>query len=119
MGSLVVDFLLTKLPLQEIINIFCDTLFKKANTYESSSKSEFKTPLSLVSKECCFFFNEVLYKQKDGVPIGSHFGLTLADAFLSHYEKFLLDCSSQEIKALFYRKYVHYIFVLFDLRINS
>ena len=70
MGSLDVDSLFTNIPLEETINICCDTLFKETDIYEGYSKSEFKTLLSLASKESYFFFNEVLYKQKDGLAMG-------------------------------------------------
>ena len=69
MGRLDVDSLFTNIPREETINICCDTLFKETDNYEGYSKSEFKTLLSLASKEPYFFFNEVLYKQKDGVAI--------------------------------------------------
>ena len=59
MGSLDVDFLFTNIPLEET-NICCDTLFKETDIYDGYSKSEFKTLLSLTSKESYFFFNEVL-----------------------------------------------------------
>ena len=114
MGSLDVDSLFTNIPLEETINICCDTLFKETDIYEGYSKSEFKTLLSLASKESYFFFNEVLYKQKDGVAMGSPLGPTLANAFLSHYEKIWLERCPQEIKPLFYRRYVDDIFVLFE-----
>ena len=91
MGSLDVDSLFANVPLEETINICCDTLFKETDIYEGYSKSEFKTLLSLGSKESYFFFNEVLYKQKDGVAMGSSLGRTLANAFLSHYEKIWLE----------------------------
>ena len=87
MGSLDVDSLFTNIPLEETINICCETLFKETDIYEGYSKSEFKTLLSLASKESYFFFNEVLHKQKDGVAVGSPLGPTVANAFLSHYEK--------------------------------
>ena len=86
-GSLDVDSLLTNIPLEKTINICCDTLFEETDIYEGYSKYEFKTLLSLASKESYFFFNEVLYKQKDGVAMGSPLSPTLANAFLSYYEK--------------------------------
>ena len=43
---------------------------------------------SLWHLECPIFpINEVLYKQKDRVSMGSPLGPTLANVFLSHYEK--------------------------------
>ena len=116
MGSLDVHSLFTNIPLEETMNICCNTLFKERDIYEGHSKSEFKTLLSLASKESYFFFNEVLYKQKDGVVMGSPLGPTLANAFLSHYEKNWLERCPQEIKHLFYRRYVDNIFVLFEFQ---
>ena len=58
-------------------------------------------------------FDNQHYKQIDGVAIGSPLGPTLANAFLSHYEKIWLnDCSSQ-FKPVVYRHYIDDIFVLF------
>ena len=58
MGSLDVDSLFTNIALEETINICCGTLFKETDIYEGYSKSEFKTLLSLASKESYFFFND-------------------------------------------------------------
>ena len=69
MGSLGIDPLFTNISLEETINICCETLLKETYIYESYSKSEFKAFLSLASKESYFFYNEVLYKQKDGVAV--------------------------------------------------
>ena len=46
--------------------------------------------------------------------MGSPLGPTLANAYLSHYEKIWLERCPQEIKSLFYRRYVDDIFVLFE-----
>ena len=73
MGSLEVDSLLTNRPLEETINICSDALFQKLDIYEGYSNYEFKTLLSLASKESYFFFNEVLCKQKDGCSNGVAF----------------------------------------------
>ena len=90
MGSLGIDSLFTNISLEETINICCETLLRETDIYEGYSKCEFKTLLSLASKESYFFFNEVLYKQNNGVAMGSPLGPTLANAFLSHYEKIWL-----------------------------
>ena len=62
-------------------------------------------------KESHFIFNEVLYKQKDGVAIGSSLGLTLANAFVCFYERKWLEKCNLEFKLFFCRIYVHDIFV--------
>ena len=59
------------------------------------SKIESKELLSLASKDSYFIFNGKLYKQVDGIAVGSPLGLTLADVFLVYFEKnWLQNCPS-------------------------
>ena len=67
----------------------------------------------MATKESYFIFNGLLYKQIDGVAIGSPLGPSLANAFLSYHEKNWLNNCSQEFKPVFYRRYVDDIFILF------
>ena len=87
MGSLDVDSLFTNIPLEETIDICTNTLFENMEKVEGLSKIEFKELLSLATKESYFIFNGQLYKQVDGVAMGSPLGPTLANAFLVHFEK--------------------------------
>ena len=50
MGSLYVDSLFTKIPLEETINICTNTLFENTEKVEGLSKIEFKELLSLAAK---------------------------------------------------------------------
>ena len=59
-------------------------------------------------------FDFLLYKQIDGVAMGSPLGPTLANAFLCHYEKEWLDNCPSHFKPIVYRRYVDDIFVLFS-----
>ena len=86
MGSVDVDSLFTNIPLAETIDICTDTLFENMEKV-GLSKIEFKELLSLATKESYFIFNGQLYKQVDGVAMGSPLGPTLANAFLVHFEK--------------------------------
>ena len=52
-----------------------DSLFNNFN------KSQFKSLLNLVTKSSTFLFNEKLYKQIDGVAMGTPCGPTLANIF--------------------------------------
>ena len=53
------------------------------------------------------------YTQIDGVSMGSPLGLSLSNAFFCHHEaKWLNDCPDI-FKAVFYKRYVDDIFVLF------
>ena len=84
MGSLDVDSLFTNMPLEETINICTNLLYN--NEVEGINKSEFKNLLWLATQESYFIFNDVLYKQKNGVAMGSPLGPTMANVFLSFYE---------------------------------
>ena len=75
------------------------------------SKIEFKELLSLATKNSYFIFNRQLYKQVDGVAMGSPLGPTLANAFLVHFEK---NCPS-DFKPHYYQQYVYAMISLFYL----
>ena len=61
-------------------------------------------------------FNDVYYKQVDGVAMGSPLGPTLANFFLVYYEsKWLQNCPKQ-FKPQFYGRYLDDIFVMLKKR---
>ena len=78
-----------------------------------SSKIEFKKPLSLATKETYFVFSGKLYKQVDGVAIGSPLGPRLAKAFLVYFEMNWLQSRLFDFKPHYYWRYVDNIFVSF------
>ena len=86
-GSLAVDSLFINIPLEETIDICTNTLFENTEKVEGLSKREFKELLFLATKESYIIFNGKLYKQVDGIAMGSPSGPTLANAFLVHFEK--------------------------------
>ena len=53
------------------IDICTNTFFENMEELEGLSKIEFKELLSLARKESYFIFNRQLYKQVDGVAMGS------------------------------------------------
>ena len=53
---------------------------------EGINKYGIKSLLSLATQESYFMFNDILYKQKDGVVMESPLGPTMANAFLYFYE---------------------------------
>ena len=91
MGSLDVDSLFTNILLEETTEICTNELFKESETVEGQSKIEFKELLSLATKDSHFIFVGTLYKQIDGVAMGSPLGPTLANAFLVFHEKNWLE----------------------------
>ena len=113
MGSLDVGSLFTNITLEETINICTNLIYDNVDVIEGINKFEFKNLLSLVTQESYFLFNDVLYKQKDGVGMGSPLEPTMANVFLSFYEVKWLEQCPNEFKPVFYRRYVDDIFVLF------
>ena len=114
MGSLDVDSLFTNIPLEEAIGICTNELFKESETVEGLSKTEFKELLSLATKDSHFIFDGTLYKQIDGVAMGSPLDPTLTNAFLVYHEKNWSEHCPVEYRPLYYRRYVDDIFALFN-----
>ena len=113
MASLDVESLFINIPLKETINICVSDLHNK-NLYNGKlNKSDLFKLLETATSESSFIFNFLLYKQIDGVAMGSPLGPTLANAFLCHYEKEWLDNCPSHFKPIVYRRYVDDIFVLF------
>ena len=112
MGSLDVDSFFTNIPLDETIDICINQLFDNTDTVEGFTKSELKQLLCLTTEESYFVFNGLLYKQIDGVAMGSPLGPSLANTFMSYHEKNWLNNCPQGLKPLFYRRCVDDIFIL-------
>ena len=101
MGSLDVDSLFTNIPLKDTISICTNLLYKNVDFIECINKSEFENLLSLATQESYFMFNDILYKQKNGVAMGSPLGPTMANVFLSFYETKWLEQCPNEFKPVF------------------
>ena len=86
MFSLDVDSLFPNIPLDETINVCTNIVYSERDVIQGINKEEFRSLLSLTTKESYFIFNESLYKQKDGVAVGSELGPTLANACLWFYD---------------------------------
>ena len=106
----------TNIPLEETVKISTESVYGQNDSIEGLNKSEFKELLSLFIKESSFIFNEILYKQIDGLSMGSPLGPTLANAFLCFYEKKWLEQCPEKFKPVYYRRYVDNTFVLLRSR---
>ena len=128
-ASFDVKSLFTNIPLNETINIILNCLFKDnehlecslfgdTNEIHSLKRSQFKELLELASLDNHFLFDGTIYKQIDGVAMGSPLGPTLAMAFMCYMEeKWLSDCPL-DFKPLFYRRYVDDTFLIFKSQTN-
>ena len=80
---------------------------------EGINKSELENQLSLATQESYFMFNDILYKQKDSVAMGSYLGPTMGNVFLLLYDMKWFGKCPNEFKPFFCRRYVDDI-VLFQ-----
>ena len=78
MASLDVESLFTNIPLNEVIDdLFCDT-----NMIHNLDRNDMRELLTLAAYELFFIFDKVMYRQIDGVTMGSPLGPILANVFL-------------------------------------
>ena len=114
MASLDIKSLFTNIPLNETISNCVSDLHNK-NLYNGKlSKRKLSKLLVTANSESSFIFDYLLYKQIDGVAMGSPLGLTLANASLYHYKKEWMDNYPIHFKPMIYKRYVDDIFVLFS-----
>ena len=81
MASLDAESLFTNISLEETIKNCVNDLFSN-NLYSGKlTTKDLYDLLKLASTKSSFIFGKRLYKQIDGVPIGSSLGRTLTNAF--------------------------------------
>ena len=68
--------------------------------------------LCMVTKNVQFSFTNLLFRQTNGVEMGSPLGSTVADVFLGYYENSLL--STNQVKSSTYCCYVDNVFAFFN-----
>ncbi len=100
-----VESLFTNVPLQETIEIILNSLFKFPNQlFSKFNRSQFKNLLELSVLDSHFIFNNELYKQTEGMAMGSPLGPTFANIFMNNLEsKFLNDCPSEFLPVTYHR----------------
>ena len=78
------------------------------------NKDSFRKLLELATLDSHFFFNGEIYKQIDGVAMGSPLGPTLANVFMCHMERKWLSLCPKDFKPVMYKRYVDDTFLLFN-----
>ena len=76
--------LFTNVPLEEVIEICVNTLFKLSKP--TISRINFKKLLKLATSGVKFSFNSFSYSQQDGKAMGSPLGPSLANIFMCYIE---------------------------------
>ena len=102
--------LFTNVPLCEVIKVCTETLYEDSEIIPPVPKTVFKQLLEFATGGVEFSFNDIIYRQIDGVAMGSPLGPILANIFVGYLEKKLF---SNSLKPEVYVRYVDDIFVLF------
>ena len=113
MASLDIESLFTNIPLNEVIDICIDDLFCDTNTIQNLDRNDMRELLNLAAYESFFIFDQVMYKQTNGVAMGCPLGPIFANAFLCHFEKQWLSECPPDFLPKFFKRYVDDIFVMF------
>ena len=102
MASFDIQSLFTNIPLDETINFCANSIYANNGSFFSLSINKLNFFLQLAVKDVLFIFNDKLFKQTNGVAMGSPLGPSLANIFLCHHEtKWLNDCPL-EFKPVFF-----------------
>ena len=114
MASMDIKSLFTNIPLEETTSVCCDSLFSNnAKVNNNINRIDFEKLLRAALQNNIFNFEGKMYKQIDGVAMGSPLGPTLANAFLCFHEQIWLNECPDEFKPAYCRRYIDDIFVLF------
>ena len=105
--------LFTNVPLDETIKICSEALYDQSDSQPLIPKDVFVELMKSAtsSVEFSFSFNNIMYKQTDGVAMGSPLDPALANIFVGYYEEKLF---SQTQKPSTYFRYVDDTFAIFD-----
>ena len=111
MCSFDISSLFTNVPLEETIHICADALYcDDLNAQPLIPKAVFIELMKSTTSGEEFSFNDIMYKQTDGVAMGSPLGPALANIFVGFYEEKLF---SQKSKPSAYFRYVDDTFAMF------
>ena len=103
--------LFTNVPLDEVIAICANTLYATDTSIVNNiSKSLFIELMETATKNVEFSFDNTMYRQIDGVAMGSPLGPILANIFVGHCEAKLFSYIDQPVM---YVRYVDDIFCIF------
>ena len=109
MFSLDVESLFTNVPLKETVDYICDYINRTGRDIGFPTALLRKLIL-LCTENVQFLFNNDIYRQKDGVAMGSPIGPLLADIFMSKLENGPLSQTIRQFPC--YCRYVDDIFVI-------
>ena len=109
MASFDVKSLFTNVPLNEVINICADALYQDNNL--KLTRPNFIKLMQLATSSTEFSIGNEMYRQVDGVAMGSPLGPTLANIFMDFLEDRYFQNNE---KPLIYYRYVDDCFILIN-----
>ena len=113
LGSFDISSLFTNVPLEETINICADFLYSEQRTNPPFSRIQFVELMNLVTSSVEFSFNNHMYRQINGVAMGSPLGPILANIFVGYHESKLFSTGHLPLA---YKRYVDDTFTIFHSR---
>ena len=115
MCSFDISSLFTNIPLGETIQICAYSLYESNLTPSIMDKDVFIELMNIATTSVEFSFNNKMYKQIDGVAMGSPLGPALANIFVGYQEEKLFIDNNQP---LIYFRYVDDPFAMFEDEFN-
>ena len=118
MCSFDVVSLFTNVPLEKTIDVCADALYRNDDVepmITTLSEDSFRKLLRMVTSGVEFSFNNVMYRQVDGVAMGSPLGPVLADIFVGYCESLVPDHTWPPV----YCRFVDDSFAYFNARRDS
>ena len=116
MCSYDIKSLFTNVPLDEVLTICMEQLYKPDLTPPTIPPDVLKELLDMATHGVQFSFNEVMFQQDDGVAMGSPLGPILANIFVGYHEQRLLEKCKLPMT---YRRYVDDTFAIFSNKQQS
>ena len=107
LSSFDVKSLFTNVPLNEVIHVCADTLYSLENPV--LKRNNFILLMKLATEGVEFSFDNILYRQIDGIAMGSPLGPTLANIFMGYLEYKILPDFDSDCK---YVRYVDDCFII-------
>ena len=109
--------LFTNVPLEETLKICLETLYRDADVPKPSIPENILEKLLFkATKDVEFSFDGVMYRQIDGIAMGSPLGPTLANIFVGHCESILAEKAQWP---LLYDRFVDDTFSIFESEENA